>query len=134
MSPRVASAVLLFALVSAQAEEPVRSAQEELRRRNLYFGDIDGRRSPEFSEALKRYQKRKGFAPTGHEDPDTLRSMGLLARAPNEPPPKELEWPQETVLKSDTKINVVEEATELATSTGIAPASVAPAPMRLAEV
>lgn len=125
--------LVLFAAPLARAEESVRSTQEELRRRNLYFGDIDGRRSGEFEEAVKRYQKRKGFAASGKEDPETLRSLGLLARAPNEPPPKELPWPEEPILKSDAKMDVAKEATELASTTGVAPESVAPA-TRLAEV
>jgi peptidoglycan hydrolase-like protein with peptidoglycan-binding domain len=110
----------------SSADDQVRSVQEELRRRNLYFGDIDGRRSGELSEAVKRYQQRKGFSATGDDDRQTLRSLGLLPRAPGEPPPKELEWPEEPVLKSDARINVAAIAEEIAAETGISPASVAP--------
>ena len=54
---------LLFLLIatSAFADDLVRGVQEELRRRNMYFGDVDGKMSPELSTALKRYQARKGF-------------------------------------------------------------------------
>ena len=44
-----------------RADETVRQVQEELRKRNLYFGNIDGQESPELAGALKRYQKRKGL-------------------------------------------------------------------------
>jgi hypothetical protein len=121
---------LLLALslitVPLQADEQVRAVQEELRRRNLYFGDVDGRRTPELEQATKRYQARKGFATNGVEDRDTLRSLGLLPRTADEAPPKELKWPEEPVLKSDAKIDVAGEARELAAETGVAPSSIAP--------
>ncbi len=84
-----------------RGDDQVRSVQEELRRRNLYFGDIDGHRSGEFSEAVRRYQKRKGFNATGTDDRPTLRSMGLAERLPGEPASKELDWPEEPVLRGD---------------------------------
>src|SRR6187401_2918344 len=96
----VGSCLLLF-LAAAPAEEQTRATQEELRRRNIYFGDIDGRTTPEFSEAVKRYQRKKGLTDSGQADRETLRSLGLATREPGEAPPKELEWPEEPVLKSD---------------------------------
>jgi peptidoglycan hydrolase-like protein with peptidoglycan-binding domain len=74
----IACAVLLSA-GAVGADEPTRQVQEELRRRNLYHGDIDGRQSPSLSAALKIYQERKGFPATGEIDGDTLRSMGITA-------------------------------------------------------
>lgn len=62
---------------AARADEPTRQVQEELRRRNLYHGDIDGRQSLSFSAALKIYQERKGFPVTGQLDEVTLRSLGI---------------------------------------------------------
>ena len=68
--------VALLATTSAvQADETTRHVQEELRKRNLYFGDIDGQSTPELIDALKRYQKRKGFAVTGAVDGDTAASL-----------------------------------------------------------
>ena len=123
-------AFALFALLLGapllHAQEDVRSVQEELRRRSLYFGNVDGRESAELAEATKRYQRRKGFTPTGRPDHDTLRSLGLVPRAPGEPPPKELNWPAEPVLKSDEKIDPVAVAKTLSEETGIAPAVVVP--------
>ena len=109
-----------------RAQDEVRSVQEELRRRSLYFGNVDGRESAELAEATRRYQRRKGFAATGKPDRDTLRSLGLVPRSPGEPPPKELNWPAEPVLKSDIKIDPVAVAETLSAETGIAPASVVP--------
>jgi hypothetical protein len=128
MNSRTVSFLLLLSLTGAiRADEQVRSTQEELRRRNVYFGDIDGRHSPELEEALKRFQHRKGLAPSGREDEPTLRTLGLRGRAPGEPAPKEMSWPEEPVLKSDLKIDLPAAVKELATEGGVSPASVAPA-------
>jgi peptidoglycan hydrolase-like protein with peptidoglycan-binding domain len=110
---------LLVVTIQCRAEDEVRSTQEELRRRNIFFGDIDGRRSSEYSEAVRRYQLRKGLTISGKEDRETLQSLGVTKRAPHEPPPKELEWPEETVLKSDAQIDVAAAANELAAETGL---------------
>ena len=87
----------------ARADDIVRRTQEELRKRNLYFGDIDGVPNRGTIGALRRYQERKRLAVTGEIDPDTLRSLGIpapnsnAASAPLEPDP----WPEVPVLKSD---------------------------------
>ncbi len=125
-APLVCS-ILLFSLAVARADEQVRSTQEELRRRNVYFGDVDGRETPELQEALKRYQKRKGFSASGDKDPDTLRSLGVLARQPGEAPPKELNWPEEPVLRSDAKIDVGREAVRVSQESGVSIESLMPA-------
>lgn len=126
MTRRLLLLTFLISTTCLHADDQVRSVQEELRRRNIYFGDIDGRRTPELREAVSRYQKRKGFSSTGEEDRNTLRSLGLLPRSPDEPPPKELSWPEEPVLKSDTTINVAAAATAIAAETGVSVESVAP--------
>jgi peptidoglycan hydrolase-like protein with peptidoglycan-binding domain len=71
----VALALSLSSL--ARADETVRQVQEELRKRNLYFGNIDGQPSPVLTDALKRYQTRKGFAITGRLDQDTTTSLHI---------------------------------------------------------
>lgn len=100
------------------ADDQVRSVQEELRRRKLYFGDVDGRETSEVDEAVKRYQKKKGLNTAGVRDTETLRSLGLAGRgeAPN--------WPDEPVLRSDLTINVAEAAEEIAQESGVEPASI----------
>ena len=37
----------------------------------MYFGNVDGQVSPELTDALKRYQMRKGFEVTGMADDET---------------------------------------------------------------
>jgi peptidoglycan hydrolase-like protein with peptidoglycan-binding domain len=60
-----------------RADEGTRQVQEELRKRNLYFGDIDGQTTEELTGALKRYQKRKGFEVTGTICADTAASLRI---------------------------------------------------------
>lgn len=77
MAIRCFGFILVFTLTTAFADEQVRQAQEELRRRNLYFGDVDGRHTPEFAGAMKRYQERKGFPATGTIDGETANSLNI---------------------------------------------------------
>lgn len=127
MKPLLPAALFLFAmLAAARAGDTTRSAQEELRRRNVYFGDINGRETPELTAAVQRYQKRKGFGPSGELDRDTLRSLGLLPRQPGEQPPTALQFPDEPVLRSDRAVDVADEARQIAAETGVAPESIAP--------
>jgi hypothetical protein len=82
----------------ARADETVRQVQEELRKRNLYFGNIDGQKSAVLVDALKRYQTRKGFTITGQVDKDTATSLHIQAAAVAASEP----LPDIPVLKSDT--------------------------------
>ena len=99
LSLLVALAALLWVPMAARAVEPIRSVQEELRKRKLYFGDVDGRQTPSFIDAVKKYQERKGFPVTGQTDPDTLQSMGISA------PEAVTTLPDVPVLRSDRSMN-----------------------------
>lgn len=93
--------VAFFAVaIAVQADETIRQVQEELRKRNLYFGDVDGRTSPELAGALKRYQSRKGFAVTGTVDEEIMLSLQVKTRTLAAHKPEN--WPDMPVLKSDT--------------------------------
>jgi hypothetical protein len=98
---------LLFCALTAAnrtfADEETRQVQEELRKRHLFFRDIDGRPSPDFAMALKRYQQRKGFAQTGVADEVTLYSLGIGEAAP--PAEGAHDLPDVPVLKSDTALH-----------------------------
>jgi hypothetical protein len=93
--------ILAFATIGSQtwADEPTRCVQEELRKRNLYFGDIDGRKTIELTGALKRYQARKNLEVTGEIDQETANSLNV----PGAVTPKAAtqQWPELPVLKSD---------------------------------
>ena len=84
------------------ADEQTRQVQEELRKRHLFFSDIDGRNSPAVAEALRKYQQRQGFAPTGAADDVTLRSLGVVDEPA--PPAEGGELPDVPVLRSDTTL------------------------------
>lgn len=92
---RLLFAAALLLAPAVFADEATRAVQEELRKRNIFHGDVDGRQTPAFIEALREYQQRKGFAVTGVPDEDTLRSMGISAR------PAVADLPDVPVLRSD---------------------------------
>lgn len=73
--------ILVGTAVLVRADEKIRQAQEELRKRNLYFGNVDGQESPELAGALKRYQSRKGFVVTGSVDDETATSLHIPTSA-----------------------------------------------------
>src|SRR4051794_33167251 len=102
-------AIFLPVLSLARADETVRQVQEELRKRNLYFGNIDGKSSPVLIDALKRYQTRKGFAVTGQVDKDTARSLDVRSTVVT----TAAVLPDVPVLKSDTE-SALPEAERLA--------------------
>jgi peptidoglycan hydrolase-like protein with peptidoglycan-binding domain len=89
------------------ADEETRQVQEELRKRHLFFRDIDGRVGPEFAMALKRYQQRKGFAQTGVADEVTLYSLGIGEPAP--PAEGVHDLPDVPVLKSDAALHETQQ-------------------------
>jgi hypothetical protein len=92
--------LLLLLPAATRADETVRQVQEELRKRNLYFGNIDGQSSPVLIDALKRYQARKGFTVTGKVDPDTATSLHIQPQIAATALATAL--PDMPVLKSDT--------------------------------
>lgn len=87
-----------------RADETVRQIQEELRKRNLYFGNIDGQPSAALTDALKRYQTRKGFTVTGAVDQDTATSLHIHITAVA----SRTTLPDMPVLKSDSASSLPE--------------------------
>lgn len=77
----IALLIIVFqhlAVISAQADEQVRRLQEELRKRHLFYGNLDGEFGPDLGAALSRYQTKKGFPATGLLDPETCASLGII--------------------------------------------------------
>lgn len=64
------------------AHDDVRKVQEELRKRHLFFGSINGQTTPALTAAIISYQAKKGFPRTGLIDSQTLESLGLVRSAP----------------------------------------------------
>jgi hypothetical protein len=92
--------LFFFAIAALWADEPVRRVQEELRKRNLFFGDINGQLSPELCGALRAYQSRKGFEASGQIDEVTLRSLHVMTNE-DASAAQRVSWPDVPVLKSD---------------------------------
>jgi hypothetical protein len=98
-------AILFFCLIgiatgpAVRADERIRQTQEELRKRNLYFGNVDGQVSAELAGALKRYQARKGFDVTGTVDETTSTSLHIPAATVSAKSTQT--WPDTPVLRSD---------------------------------
>jgi hypothetical protein len=95
---------LLFAITqffgaSAVGDEATRRAQEELRKRNLYFGDVNGQMNPELASALKKFQARKGFEVSGRIDRDTASSLNIPQSQAQAD--ASASWPDLPILKSD---------------------------------
>ena len=105
LAMRKALLALLVSAISIAAFEaggPVRRVQEELRKRNLFFGDVDGKMSPELIGAVRVYQSHKGFEPTGQIDEVTARSLGIeIENAGSHRLSARTDWPDVPVLKSD---------------------------------
>jgi hypothetical protein len=96
--------VVIGTAASLRADEKIRQAQEELRKRNLYFGNVDGQQSSELAGALKRYQTRKGFAVTGSVDDETATSLHIQTSVSSTP-----SLPDVPVLRSDSASALPEE-------------------------
>lgn len=92
----LACGLLVFAQTLC-ADELTRCVQEELRRRNLYFGDIDGRMNSELQGALRRYQTRKNLGATGEITEETAQSLNVPAAVTK----TVAHWPDMPVLRSD---------------------------------
>lgn len=106
MRARVIFVITLLAFVhSLLADELTRCVQEELRRRNLYFGDIDGRMNAELQDALRRYQTRKNLGGSGEITEETAQSLSVPLAVT-----KAVEhWPDVPVLRSDVAREVPPE-------------------------
>jgi peptidoglycan hydrolase-like protein with peptidoglycan-binding domain len=75
-------AIQLCLISSIRADEQVRQLQDELRKRNLFFGNPNGEFTPALTSALSRYQSRKGFPVTGRLDAETCSSLGITPITP----------------------------------------------------
>ena len=77
--------VLVAALALAPAAEArgrpsVAALQVTLRARGLYYGTIDGIRGPGTTNAIRRFQRRRGLVVDGIFGPQTRRALGRYAR------------------------------------------------------
>ena len=102
----VALFLLLLSSSLVRADELTRRTQEELRKRNLYFGNVDGQMNSELARAIKKYQARKGFAETGEIDEETSRALNIPYNGAAKS--SSTQWPDIPVLKSDVARRIPE--------------------------
>jgi hypothetical protein len=69
---------LLLSCRTLYGDDQIRKAQEELRKRHLFYGEVTGEPSSALTAAVGHYQRKKGFACTGRLDPETSASLGLV--------------------------------------------------------
>lgn len=108
------------------ADEPTRSVQEQLRNRNLYFGDVDGRMNAELRGALKRYQVRKSLEVTGEIDEETAKSLNVPVAISSTGTAAATRWPDVPVLKSDAARTLPEKERIVLQQTAMVEPTVAP--------
>ena len=69
--------VFLFAtsLAVAQADQKIAEAQQSLKDQGYFYGDVNGEKNTETSDAVRRYQIRNGLSVTGDLDDQTLAAI-----------------------------------------------------------
>ena len=77
-----AVALLLGAVVSAQADPSTASAQKALKDQGFYYGEVTGTKDADTTAAIRRYQIRNGLQITGDLNAETRKSLGISGGAP----------------------------------------------------
>ena len=69
--------VFLFAasLAVARADQKISEAQQSLKDQGYFYGDVNGEKNTETSDAVRRYQIRNGLSVTGDLDDQTLAAI-----------------------------------------------------------
>ena len=80
-------AVIGLTAIQARADSLTESAQQVLKEQGFYYGDINGKKDPDTTAAIRRYQIRNGLKITGEINPETQKSLGIKGRA-NDPGPR----------------------------------------------
>jgi peptidoglycan hydrolase-like protein with peptidoglycan-binding domain len=63
------------------ADQTIRSLQQVLKDKGLYYGTVTGEKSAETSAAIRRYQIRSGLKVTGALNEETSRSLGTSTQS-----------------------------------------------------
>ena len=75
--------MFLCSISTVCGDQPTASAQQILKDQGFYYGDVDGRNSPETTAAIRRYQIRYGLKINGELNTETRRSLGVSAEQPS---------------------------------------------------
>ena len=76
MKPLLCLVAMLCAAGFVHADQTIRSLQQTLKDKGLYYGSVTGEKSAETTAAIRRYQIRNGLKVTGEINDETLRSLG----------------------------------------------------------
>jgi peptidoglycan hydrolase-like protein with peptidoglycan-binding domain len=64
---------------AGMSREQVKKAQQALKDKGHYDGDIDGLVGPKTRDAMKKFQKAEGIQETGRLDAETMAKLGVQA-------------------------------------------------------
>src|SRR4051812_50216314 len=81
----VTALVLLAAVSAAWADPAIESAQQKLKDEGFYYGELNGKKDPDTTAAIRRYQIRNGLQITGELNAETLRSLDLTSKPATTP-------------------------------------------------
>jgi peptidoglycan hydrolase-like protein with peptidoglycan-binding domain len=65
--------------VGGMGKEQLKKAQQALKDKGLYEGEVDGVMGPKTREALREFQKNENIQQTGRLDRETMSKLGLQA-------------------------------------------------------
>jgi len=82
----VFTSLLLFH-TETHADEGLRDVQTELKARGFYFGEINGKESPETTAAIRRFQIRNCLEVTGKLNATTIDALGRTSKGNPTPAP-----------------------------------------------
>jgi len=81
MKPLLCLVATLCAAGLVQADQTIRSLQQMLKDKGLYYGSVTGEKSAETTAAIRRYQIRNGLKVTGEINDETLHSLGSISNS-----------------------------------------------------
>jgi peptidoglycan hydrolase-like protein with peptidoglycan-binding domain len=81
MKPLLCLVAMLCTAGFVQADQTIRSLQQTLKDKGLYYGSVTGEKSAETAAAIRRYQIRNGLKVIGEINDETLRSLGSSSTA-----------------------------------------------------
>src|SRR5215471_10749683 len=81
MKPLLCLVATLCAAGLVQADQTIRSLQQMLKDKGLYYGTVTGEKSAETTAAIRRYQIRNGLKVTGEINDETTRFLNASSNS-----------------------------------------------------
>jgi peptidoglycan hydrolase-like protein with peptidoglycan-binding domain len=98
MNRKLVAAVFVFLIAcsAVMADPAIESAQQKLKDSGFYYGEINGKKDPDTTAAIRRYQIRNGLQITGELNTETLQSLGLKSKPAQTPAARPAQTPGPT--------------------------------------